>query len=41
MGDKPVPVAVVVSGALNVVGLVGQDALGGGQNHRVFMDDRV
>lgn len=41
MGDQPVPVAVVVGGAMNMAGLVGQDALGGGQGHRVFVDDGV
>ncbi|MNQ72025.1 hypothetical protein D3C85_867170 [compost metagenome] len=41
MGDQPVPVAVVVGGALNMVGLVGQDALGCGQGHWVFVDDGV
>lgn len=41
MGDQPVPVAVAVGGALNMAGLVGQDALGGGQGHRVFVDDGV
>lgn len=41
MGDQPVPVTVAVGGALNMVGLVGQDALGGGQGHRVFVDDGV
>lgn len=30
MGDQPVPVAVAVGGGLNMAGLVGQDALGGG-----------
>lgn len=38
MGDQPVPVAVAVGGALNMVGLVGQDALGGGQGHRGFVN---
>lgn len=41
MGDQPVPVAVAVGGGLNMAGLVGQDALGGGQGHRVFVNDRV
>lgn len=41
MGDQPVPVAVAVCSALNMVGLVGQDALGGGQGYRVFVDDGV
>lgn len=41
MGEQPVPVTVAVGGALNMAGLVGQDALGGGQGHRVFVDDRV
>lgn len=41
MGDQPVPVAVAVGGGLNVAGLVGQYALGGGQGHRVFVDDGV
>ena len=41
VGDQPVPVAVAVGGCLNVAGLVGQDALGGGQGHRVFVDDGV
>lgn len=41
MGDQPVPVAVAVGGALNMAGLVGQDALGGGQGHWVFVDDVV
>lgn len=41
MGDQPVPVSVAVSSGLNVAGLVGQDALGGGQGHRVFVDDGV
>lgn len=41
MGDQPVPVAVAVGGALNMAGLVDQDALGGGQGHRVFVDDGV
>ncbi len=38
MGDQPVPVAVTVGGGMNMAGLVGQDALGGGQGHRVFGD---
>lgn len=41
MVDQPVPVAVAVGGALNMAGFVGQDALGGGQVHRVFVDDGV
>lgn len=41
MRDQFVPVAVAVGGALNMAGLVGQDALGGGQGHRVFVDDGV
>ena len=41
MGDQPVPVLVTVGSWLNVAGLVGQDALGGGQGHRVFVDDGV
>jgi hypothetical protein len=41
MGDQPVPVAVAVGGALNMAGLVGKDALGGGQGHRVFVEDGV
>lgn len=41
MGDQPVPVAVAVGGGLNMAGLVSQDALGGGQGHRVFVDDGV
>lgn len=41
MGDQPVPVAVAVGGALNMASLVCQDALGGGQGHRVFVDDGV
>lgn len=41
VGDQPVPVAVAVGGGLNIAGLVGQDALGGGQGHRVFADDGV
>lgn len=41
MGDQPVPVAVAVGGRLNMTGLVGQDALGGGQGHWVFVDDGV
>lgn len=41
MGDQPVPVAVAVGGGLHMAGLVGQDALGGGQGHRVFVDDGV
>jgi hypothetical protein len=41
MVDQPVPVAVAVVGGLNMEGLVGQDALGGGQGHRVFVDDGV
>ncbi|WP_429233032.1 hypothetical protein [Aeromonas salmonicida] len=34
MGDQPVPVAVAVGVRLHMAGLVGQDALGGGQGHR-------
>lgn len=41
MGDQPVPVAVAVGGGLHMASLVGQDALGGGQGHRVFVDDGV
>lgn len=41
MGEQPAPVAVAVGGGLNMAGLVGQDALGGGQGHRVFVDDGV
>lgn len=41
MGDQPVPVAVAVGGGLNMTGLVGQGALGGGQGHRIFVDDGV
>lgn len=41
VGDQSVPVAVAVGGALNMAGLVGQDALGGGQGHRVFVNDGV
>lgn len=41
MGDQPVPVAVAMGGALNMAGLVGQDALGRGQGHWVFVDDGV
>lgn len=38
MGDQPVPISVTVGRGLNVARLVGQDALGGGQGHRVFGD---
>lgn len=38
MRDQPVPVSVAVGGALNMAGLVGQDALGGGQDHQVFVN---
>lgn len=41
MGDQPVPVAVAVGSGLHMAGLVGQDALGGGKGHRVFVDDGV
>lgn len=41
MGDQPVPVAVAVGSGLHMAGLVGQDALGGGYGHRVFVDDGV
>lgn len=41
MREQPVPVAVAVGGGLNMAGLVGQDALGGGQGHRVFVDNGV
>ena len=41
MGDQPVPVVIAVGGALNMAGFVGQEALGGGQGHRVFVDDGV
>lgn len=41
IGDQPVPVAVAVGGGLNMACLVSQDALGGGQGHRVFVDDGV
>lgn len=41
MGEQPVPVMVAVGRGLHMAGLVGQDALGGGQGHRVFVDDGV
>lgn len=41
MEVQPVPVAVAVGGGLNMASLVGQDELGGGQVHRVFVDDGV
>ena len=41
MGEQPVPVAVAVGHGLHMAGLVDQDALGGGQGHRVFVDDGV
>jgi hypothetical protein len=41
VGDQPVPVTVAVGGRLNMAGLFSQDALGGGQGHRVFVDDGV
>lgn len=40
-GDQPAPVSVVVCGGLNMASLVSQDALGGGQGHRIFVDDGV
>lgn len=41
VGDQPVPVSATVGGGLHMAGLVGQDALGGGKGHRVFVDDGV
>ncbi len=37
VGEKPVPVVVIVGGGLNMAGFVGYDELGGGQGHRVFV----
>lgn len=39
--DQLVPVAVAVGSGQHMAGLVGQDVLGGGQGHRVFVDDGV
>jgi len=41
VGDQPVPVSVAVGCGLHMAGLVGQDPLGGGQGHRIFVDDGV
>lgn len=41
VGEQPVPISVAVGRGLHMAGLVGQDALGGGQGHRVFVDDGV
>lgn len=41
VGEQPVPVTVAVGRGLHMAGLVGQDALGGGQGHWVFVDDGV